>query len=81
MYAEPQYFKLMSFEHRVNSESVEVIDNLLGILKLNRSRPGASGARVAAIGRLQDKLEAERQNIWARIEAEQGEPQPEEAAA
>ena len=67
------------FEERVNAEAVEVIDNMLSILKLNRRRPDATGARVAAIGRIQDKLEAERRAITERLANE--DPQPEPAAA
>lgn len=56
------------FEDRVNAEAVDVIDDMLSLLKLNRRRPDATGARVAAIGLIQDKLEAERCAIMWRSE-------------
>ncbi len=66
------------FDIRTEQEAVVVIDDILQILKLRRARPDATGARVAAIGRIQDKLEAERRAITERLAEEN---QPEEVAA
>lgn len=44
-----------------------VIDDVLGFLKLRRGRPDVTGARVAAIGRIQALLEAEQEEIKANL--------------
>lgn len=55
------------FEIRTREEAVVVLDDILQILKLRRARPDATGARVAAIGRIQDQLEAERQALVEQV--------------
>lgn len=57
------HMKVTVFEIRTREEAVVVLDDILQILKLRRARPDATGARVAAIGRIQDQLEAERQAL------------------